>query len=302
VGNLPTVECERFEVTTADGRALEAVSCGDPGWPVVINHHGTPGSAHEFWPAHLDEAHARELRLVAYSRPGYAGSDRQEGRTVADCAADACAVADALGAQRFFTVGGSGGGPHALACAALAGDRVIAAATIAGVAPFAADGLDWFDGMGAENIEELEAARAGPEELERFVAAWEPQLREIAGPAVLQSLGDLVSPADAAVLTGDYADFAAAGIRDALSQGIHGWVDDDLALVADWGFDPDAIGLPVTIWQGLDDRFVPPAHGEWLAGHVGGAEGRLLDGEGHMSLGLASFGDILDGLLATSPT
>lgn len=296
------MEAARFEVTKHDGRRLEAIAVGEEGAPVVINHHGTPGSAYEFWPAHVDDALERELRMVAYSRPGYARSDRHEGRRVAECAADACAVADALGARHFFTVGGSGGGPHALACAALAGDRVIAAATIAGVAPFTADGLDWFDGMGDENVEELYAAQAGPEELERFIAGWEPQLREIAGPAVLESLGDLVSPADAAALTGEYAEFAAAGIRDALGAGIWGWLDDDLAIVGDWGFDPGAIEVPVTVWQGLEDRFVPPAHGEWLAEHVGGAEGRLLEGEGHMSLGLASFGEILDGLVAAAAT
>jgi pimeloyl-ACP methyl ester carboxylesterase len=293
------VDAERFEVAAADGRKLEAITVGEAGSTVVISHHGTPGSAHEFWPAHVEEALGRGLRLVAYSRPGYAGSDRHDGRNIADCAADACAIADALDAERFLTVGGSGGGPHALACAALAPERVIAAATIAGVAPFAAEGLDWFDGMGAENIEELDAARAGADKLERFIAGWEPQLREIEGPAVMESLGDLVSPADAAVLTGEFADYAAAGIRDALRAGIWGWLDDDLAIVGDWGFDPAAIEVPVTVWQGLDDRFVPPAHGRWLAEHVGGAEARLLEGEGHISLGLASFGEILDGLLAT---
>jgi pimeloyl-ACP methyl ester carboxylesterase len=290
------VDAQRFEVTTG-GRAIEAIALGPDDAPVLISHHGTPGSAHEFWPAHADAAAKRELRMVAYSRPGYAGSDRDEGRTVADCAADACALADALGAERFFTVGGSGGGPHALACAALAPDRVIAAATIAGVAPADADDLDWLDGMGAENVEEFGAARAGSDELESFISGWRPQLEQISGPDVLESLGDLVSPADAAVLTGDYADFSAASIRDSLRAGIWGWFDDDLAVLNAWGFDPGSIEVPVTIWQGLDDRFVPARHGRWLADHVSGAEARLLDGEGHLSLGLSRFGDILDGLL-----
>ena len=112
-----------------------------------------------------------------------------------------------------------------------------------------------------------------------------------------KALGDLVSPPDAAVLTGEYAGFVAVGIRDSLRTGIWGWFDDDLALLGDWGFDLDAIAPPVTIWQGREDRFVPPAHGEWLAANVAGAQAHLLDGHGHLSLAIASFGEILDELV-----
>jgi pimeloyl-ACP methyl ester carboxylesterase len=294
------VETEPFEATAADGRTLEAIVAGPEDGTHVLTHHGTPGSAHEFWPPHLEAAAARGLRLVEYSRPGSAGSARDEGRTVASCAADAAAVADALGAERFLTVGGSGGGPHALACAALLGERVLAAATIAGVAPAEADGLDWLDGMGAENVEEFTAARAGPAELEKFISRWEAELRTITGSQVHESLGELVSPPDAAVLTGAYADFAAAGIRHSLSTGFWGWFDDDLAILGGWGCDLATIEVPVSIWQGREDRFVPPAHGEWLAAHVAGAEAHLLDDHGHLSLALARFGDILDELVRSA--
>jgi pimeloyl-ACP methyl ester carboxylesterase len=288
----------RLEVTVGDGRKLEAVVDGTEGGPLVVMHHGTPGAGVRIWPEHVERARERGLRLAEYSRPGAGASDRDRGRTVGDCAADAAAVADALGAERFYTVGGSGGGPHALACAALLPDRVIAAATIAGVAPYDAAGLDWLDGMGEENLEEFAAAEAGPKELESFVSEWAGKLREIRGDEVLESLGDLVSPPDAAVLTGEYADFAAQGIRDALREGFWGWFDDDLAFFADWDFALDAIEVPVTIWQGRQDRFVPAAHGEWLAANVAGATGRMLDDHGHLSLALAHFGAILDELVA----
>ena len=293
------VNPERFEVT-GDGRTLEAIVAGPAGGTPVLMHHGTPGSAHDFWPPHLETATVRGLRLVEYTRPGSAGSARDEGRTVASCAADAAAVADALGAERFLTVGGSGGGPHALACAALLPDRVLAAATIAGVAPADAEGLDWLDGMGEENIEEFAAARAGPSELEAFMSRWATELQTVTGPQVLESLGGLLSPADAEVLTGAYADFAAAGIRHSLNAGIWGWFDDDLAIIGNWGFDLAEIAVPVSIWQGRDDRFVPPAHGEWLAEHVVGADAHLLEGHGHLSLALATFGEILDELLRSA--
>jgi pimeloyl-ACP methyl ester carboxylesterase len=289
---------ERLQVTAADGRKLEAVVDGQEGGPLVLMHHGTPGAGVRIWPEHVERARERGLRLAEYSRPGAGASDRDPGRTVGDCATDSAAIASALGAERFYTVGGSGGGPHALACAALLPDRVIGAGTIAGVAPYDAAGLDWLDGMGEENLEEFAAAEAGPEELEAFISEWAGKLREIRGDQVLESLGDLVSPPDAAVLTGEYADFAAEGMRDALRHGFWGWFDDDLAFFADWGFALDSVEVPVTIWQGRQDRFVPPAHGEWLAANVAGATGRMLDDHGHLSLALAHFGAILDELLA----
>jgi pimeloyl-ACP methyl ester carboxylesterase len=209
-------------------------------------------------------------------------------------------VADALGAERFFTIGGSGGGPHALACAALLPERVLGAATIAGVGPRGAEGLDWLAGMGDENIEEFAAADAGPEELEEFISGWAEKLREITGAEVLDSLGDLVSEPDAAVLTGEYADFAAEGIREALTPSYWGWFDDDLAIIGDWGFELDSIAVPVTIWQGREDRFVPLAHGEWLAENLPGARAQLLDDHGHLSLALAHFGAILDDVVGAA--
>jgi pimeloyl-ACP methyl ester carboxylesterase len=289
---------ERLEVTAADGRKLEAVVDGTEDGQLVVMHHGTPGAGVRIWPEHVERAQERGLRLAEYSRPGAGASDRDPGRTVGDCAADAAAIASALGADRFYTVGGSGGGPHALACAALLPDRVIAAGTIAGVAPHDAHGLDWLDGMGEENLEEFAAAEAGPQELEAFISEWAGKLREIRGDQVLESLGDLVSPPDAAVLTGEYADFAAEGMRDALRHGFWGWFDDDRAFFADWGFALDTVEVPVTIWQGRQDRFVPATHGEWLAANVAGATGRMLDDHGHLSLALAHFGAILDELVA----
>jgi pimeloyl-ACP methyl ester carboxylesterase len=290
---------QRFEVRAADGRRLECLAAGAEEGPVVLMHHGTPGSGTRVWPPHEELARERGLRLIEYSRPGAGSSDRLEGRSVSQCAEDASAIADAIEAARFYTAGGSGGGPHALACAALLPGRVIAAATIAGVAPSDAEGLDWLDGMGAENVEEFAAAVEGPEALERFISRWAEEERQITGDRILASLGDLISGPDAAVLTGEYADHAAASTRDALEHGYWGWFDDDRAFIRDWGFELGSIEVPVTIWQGLEDRFVPPAHGEWLAVNVPGAKARLLDDHGHLSLAVAHFDLILDDLVAT---
>jgi pimeloyl-ACP methyl ester carboxylesterase len=289
---------ESLRVTAADGRRLDAVVGGpQDGVPIVL-HHGTPDANADIWPPHVEAAASRGLRLVGYSRPGLRESDRVPGRTVADCAADTSAVVDALGAERFYTIGGSGGGPHALACAALLPERVIGATTIAGVAPVDAEGLDWLDGMGEENLEEFAALRAGPQALEEFMNRWAPALRAATGDQVLAELGDLVSPPDAQVLSGEYAEFVAGELREALRHGIWGWFDDDVAILGDWGFDIGRIEVPMRIWHGRDDRFVPVAHGEWLAAHVSGATAHILDGHGHISLALEHFGAILDDLVS----
>jgi pimeloyl-ACP methyl ester carboxylesterase len=286
-------------VTTPDGRMLELELDGPEDGDVVFLHTGTPGAGTLFAP--LVQAGAeRGVRHIAYSRPGYASSDRHPGRTVADCAADVIAIADQLGIDRFFVIGWSGGGPHALACATLLGNRVIAGATIASVAPRDAEGLDWLAGMGEENIEEFGAAEAGNEPLSAFLTQMGSQLAQASGSDLHAGLGDLLSEVDKSVLTGEFAEYLADGIRRGLASGIWGWFDDDLAFMRNWGFDLGAIDVPVTIWQGEQDRFVPFAHGQWLAKHVRGARSELHPEHGHLSLAVASYGRILDGLLASA--
>jgi pimeloyl-ACP methyl ester carboxylesterase len=238
---------------------------------------------------------ARGIRHVAYSRPGYAGSGRQMGRTIADCAAQVSAIADELGIDRFYTVGWSGGGPHALACAALLGDRVIAAATLASVAPRDAEGLDWLAGMGEDNLQEFGAAESG--QLISFLGHAAADYARVSPAQMGEALGDLVSPVDVESLTGEFAQYLSDAVRLAVSRGIWGWFDDDLATLHDWGFSLDAIERPVTIWQGGQDRMVPFSHGQWLAGHVPGAQARLLPDEGHLSLTVGSYEAVLDELL-----
>ena len=262
--------------------------------PLIV-HHGTPGAGVPYEPF-ADAAAQRGLRYVARSRPGYGNVPRQEGRSVSSCAADVAAILDELGAERCYTLGWSGGGPHALACAALLGDRVIKAATIAGVAPWDAEGLDWLAGMGAENVEEFAAVEAGPDALRAFLEQARAGLGDLTGEQVAASLGDLIGEADRRVLTGDFADWLAETIRVAVRGGVDGWFDDDIAFREPWGFDLGAISTPVTIWQGGEDRMVPFAHGQWLAAHVSGARPELRPGEGHISILLGAFGEVLDDL------
>ncbi|MFI5952881.1 alpha/beta fold hydrolase [Cryptosporangium sp. NPDC051539] len=275
-----------------DGRNLEYLVEGPAGGRPLVLHNGTPSAASLYEPI-VTAAARNGLRVVTTSRPGYAGSTAQPGRTVASVAADVAALLDALGADRFLTVGWSGGGPHALACATLLSGRCAAAATIAGVAPYDAEGLDWLAGMGAENIEEFGAAATGPAELTAFLEAQVPALANVRGDQLGAALGDLVSDVDKVALTDTFADYTAGMFRAAVSAGVDGWRDDDLAFVTGWGFDLDALTTPVAIWQGAQDRMVPFAHGRWLADHVPGATVHLDEAEGHLSLVITAFDAIV---------
>ncbi len=261
----------RWHTIQAGDRALQVREEGDPGGQLVLLHHGTPGSAliHAPW---AQDAAGRGLRLVSYSRPGYAGSTRHPGRTVAGAAADAAAIADALGAERFATWGTSGGGPHALACAALLGGRVVAAATLASVAP-RVDGIDFFGGMGEDNAREFEAAIAG-----------ETELRALLVNAEVVELESLFSPVDMAAMNGPVGAYLMEGIHIGTAPGFDGWIDDDLAFVAPWGFDPGDISVPVQVWQGRQDKMVPYAHGVWLARRLPRVDVRMSPDDGHITL------------------
>jgi len=287
---------EWMTVPLPDGRVLDVLVGGDPDGPGLLFQHGTPGEAtrYEGWFA---DAGARGLRAVAYSRPGYVSSTRQAGRTVASATDDVTTLLDHLGIGTFMTVGGSGGGPHAIACAARLPDRCLASAALVTVAPWGAEGLDWFAGMAQTNIDEFGAALNGEKALREWMAAHGEEYRTITGPAMVAALGDALPPADQAVATGEWGDRMAAGLRRGLERGLDGWVDDDLAFTQPWGFDLETIRVPVRIWQGELDRLVPWAHGPWLAERIPGAQFQLAKGHGHFSLGVANQTDILDDLV-----
>jgi len=287
-----TTGTELRTVDTADGRTLAALVAGPADGRTLLFHTGTPSGLVEAGYL-FDIAAANRFRCVLYSRPGYGSSSPRPGRLVADAAGDVAAVLDAVGAERFVTAGWSGGGPHALATAALLGDRCVAAASIAGVAPYDAAGLDWFGGMAQENVTEFGAAVTSEDALTALLASELTDRPDIAAADVAEALGGLVSAADRAALTGWFAEYLADSMRAALTTGIAGWRDDDLAFVRGWGFSLDQIAIPVAVWHGNQDAMVPFAHGEWLAGHIPGARAHLLPGEGHLTLVSARFDDVL---------
>jgi pimeloyl-ACP methyl ester carboxylesterase len=294
-GVYPSPMTDATPLTLADGRRLDVYLEGPAQGTPLLYFHGTPSSgipAAGFVNAVTD----RGLRYVAWSRPGYGDSTRQPGRSIADVAADTAAVLDWLGAERAYALGWSGGGPHAMAVAALLPERITAASTIGGVAPYPAEGIDWFEGMGPENIEEFGASLEGPEALIAFKERAWPIWSKVTGPEVAEAFGGLIDDVDRGSLTGEFAEEVAASTREGLRNGYWGWFDDDMAFNRSWGFDLESIRVPVHLWQGEHDRMVPYAHGKWLAAHCGSACPHLYAEHGHLTLVVDSIDQILDEL------
>lgn len=256
------------DVDLGDGTTLHTYDTGGAG-PVVFWHHGTPNVGAPPVPL-FATAERLGLRWVSYDRPGYGGSSPRPGRDVASAASDVEKIADALGIERFAVFGHSGGGPHAFACAALLPDRVSALVCVASLAPYDAEGLDWFAGMGAAGAASLRAAAAGRAEKERYEAT--------AGYDA-----EMFTPADHAALAGDW-NWVLDVVGPAVEGGPGGLIDDDLAYVSPWGFAPSDVRAPVLHLHGGADRIVPPAHGEWLARHSVNGESRVFPEDGHVSV------------------
>jgi pimeloyl-ACP methyl ester carboxylesterase len=269
------------DIRLGDGRTLHAyttaadetaASPGAAGPAVAVFWlHGSPNVGSPPEPL-FAAAEANGLYWVSYDRPGYGGSDPHDGRTVASAAADVAAVADALGIGRFAVLGHSGGGPHALACAALLPERVIAAVSVSAPAPFDAVGLDWFAGWSPGITAENQAAARGRAALEAHWAGAEPE-----------DMDTFFTEADIAALD-DRWSWLAGVAGQAMQQGTEGYAEDTLAAVRPWGFRLDAIRVPVLIMHGASDKMVPSAHGAWLAAHGQAAESLTIPDAGHITV------------------
>jgi pimeloyl-ACP methyl ester carboxylesterase len=272
-------------IALPDGRTLALAEWGDPNGLPVLAIHGTPGGRISWWgpDPSIDARHG--LRRFSLDRPGYGESTRQPGRRVVDLVADLVAVADTLGLDRFAVTGGSGGGPHALALAALLPDRVLRCLAVVSVAPFG-DGVlaedAWLAGMTEGNVAEFRAAIAGEAEIRALCEAERRTILARLAEGRSDILGDAYELADE-----DRAQMArhavpmGAQMAHGLAPGVDGWVDDDLAFVQPWGFDVASIEVPVRLSYGRADTLVPAAHGDWLAAAIPGAVAEVTE-VGHM--------------------
>jgi pimeloyl-ACP methyl ester carboxylesterase len=256
-----------LDIPLDDGGNLHAYDTGD-GELTVFWHHGTPNIGTPPKPL-FPLSERLGIRWVSYDRPGYGGSTPRPGRTIGSAAEYVAKVADTLGIERFAVMGHSGGGSHALACAALLPGRVLAAVSAAGLAPFNSP-FDWYAGMCDSGLASLHAAaegRAAKEKHELSDVEYDPEF----------------TPDDLAALHGQWS-WLIEVVGPAVAGGPGGLIDDDMAYVTPWGADPSTITAPVLLLHGEQDRVVPSSHSKWLAEAMANAELRLLPGEGHISV------------------
>ena len=230
---------------TADGRTLCFADWGPAdGYPVLFLH-GSPGCRLNLRGAELVPRLGG--RLVTYDRPGNGRSDRKRGRAAVDCVSDIEAVADALGLEEFAVLGGSAGAPHALAVGARLASRVSRVGCFAPFAVLQALGRDeWSKHQDQETRASLLACLQGEEPAAAFFSRIDAEKRAGASPE---------DPWGAIVL-------------ERTRNGVWGWVDDELALLNPWGFDPGDVSVPTAIWSNPRDTVTPPNHAEWLVGAI----------------------------------
>lgn len=270
-------------ISTSDGRLLRVEEGGDPAGVPVLVMHGMPGAGRLYGP-HEKDARQRGIRLVTYDRPGYGRSNPQPGRSVADCVVDVRAVASALGIDHLAVWGISGGGPHALACAALLSDLVVAVGSLASLAPYGAAGLDYFSGMGQENVDDIKLQLDDESAARAKLALDRERMLAMTVDVMIKAFPTLVSGADAAVFNSELAEWLVRCTRDGLAAGGEGWWDDSCATLKPWGFSVDTIRVPVQLWHGRHDQAVPFQHGEWLASIIPDVDAHLTSEDGHLTL------------------
>jgi pimeloyl-ACP methyl ester carboxylesterase len=279
-----------------DGRTLEIATMGEPSGATVFFHHGTPGATRTL-KSFAGLSDFGDFFLVTTSRPGYGQSSRHEGRSIASVIGDVSAALDHVGRDEYVALGWSGGGPHALASAAL-DPRCRGTVTLASVAPADVD-FDWTEGMGPENLEEFALAKQGGPAYEELMAATGEFLGAATKDNIVEMIAGLLSEPDREALAGDEArELFVDGVRYAFANGWRGYLDDNVALLSPWGFDVGDISAPVHLFYGGEDLMAPATHGRWLAAHIVNASVTERLDEGHLSIFLSHFDDVASALTA----
>jgi pimeloyl-ACP methyl ester carboxylesterase len=294
---LISVDVETLVIQDRDGRDLAVTAAGlSDGFPLLV-HPGSPGSRVLYAP-HVELAAEYGFRLLSYDRPGYGLSTSRPDRRVAHGAGDAATIADALGYERFATWGYSGGGPFALACAALLTGRVTAATVFASLGPHTDPGFDF----AAERSTDFR------DEIALFFTD-QPAARRKYHDEGTQQLADMSEPDFWMTIWGDragtdhahsqqLADHLAANTRQAARQGDQGWWEDWGAFLNPWGFDLKNIQRPVQLWHGEQDLAAPVIHGQWLAEHIPSVDAHILPGEDHSTIEINHHRDAMQWLHA----
>jgi pimeloyl-ACP methyl ester carboxylesterase len=267
-------------VSAPDGRGVAVEEWGEPaGYPVFLLH-GTPGSRLGPIPRSM-RLYQLGIRLITFDRPGYGLSDRWIGRKIADVAGDVERIAEALQLEEFAVLGRSGGGPHALACAALLTGRIRRVGVLAGLAPVGAKGLDWFKGMAATNTREYMTVHQQGTLISARLQVIAARVRADPMQLVANIFCDLTPSDRRIVFDAEIRRMLMETYAEAFRTSADGWIDDLLAFCSPWGFDVADITVPTMLWHGANDTFVPVGHSRWLAANISTSTVTLQSGTAH---------------------
>lgn len=266
-------------IRLGDGRRLGFAEWGDPHGTPVLEFRGLPSSrgGDAIDPGFLL---VNRIRRITVDRPGVGRSDFQPGRRLLNWPDDMLELADALGLDRFFLLGTSGGGPYALACACRIPQRLVRVALVSGLGPLDRPGA--LAGMNATERRIMLLSQRSPVAARAVVGLAVAAERRRPG-TLLGGLAKAMPPCDRAVLA---RPAVRASLMDsyarAFARGTRGQVHDWGVLAAPWGFVPGQIAVEVHLWQGDQDDRVPLHHAKHLAGAIRGSRIRILPGQGHM--------------------
>jgi pimeloyl-ACP methyl ester carboxylesterase len=279
----------------ADGRRIAVKVSGKPAGHPVFFFHGTPGSNVGPLPR-TQVLSMMGVQVISFDRPGYGRSERLFSRTVADVVPDVVAIADSMELERFAVVGRSGGGPHALACAARLPDRVTRAAALVSLAPWGAAGLDWFNGMAGSNVDAFTTAASDPELLVTRLVREAARIAENPASQFADLGTEMPEPDRRMMADAGIRRVLAENSKEALRYGADGWIDDVLAFCSPWGFDVSDIKVPVELWAGEMDVFSPVTHTRWLGDRIPDARVQIRPESAHFDA-LKELADIMSRLI-----
>lgn len=291
--NVATVASKTLKLR--DGRTLAYAEAGDPaGAPVLFS----PGLVSSRLMRHPDERIPAQvgLRLLTLDRPGVGLSTYRRGRTLLTWADDVAQLADALGIEQFGMVGYSGGGPYALACASKHPTRVRRVALLASIGPMADPAMRRVlrEAGNGDKLKEVGLAQRIPHWLLTLLAT--PQARAVRKDPekAMATLPPGTPEADRAALANPaFRQILLQDAVEAYRQGATGMATDFQLLARPWGFNVTSIQVPVHVWQGEADRNVPPAVGRYLAATLPHCTATFLPDDGHVSIFLNHWGEVL---------
>ena len=275
----------------SDGRSIEYSDNGVSSKSALILHHGTPNSM-TVWSTWLAAAAEKGTRAIAFTRPGYAGSDRKVNRTVIDANDDLEEILNQVEVDNFVSIGWSGGGPYALASGLL--KKCSGVQLIASVSPYDAEDFDWFQDSTPESIEETKISAKSLQDCISFKEGYYAELRDL---NVEQLLVEYEKRASFKLFENEYRVFAndlSASFQAALKDGVLGYAEDEYAFLRNWGFECKEVQVAVGIWQGLDDKSVPPHMARWLNANILNPTLELKEGQHHSSIMVENCSEILD--------